>query len=160
MKRFLVLALALGALATVASVGAACGDSNSSHDGMMEPGNMMSQAAPAGSIEVKLLNWAVQPAQTSTKAGRVTFHVVHDMAHMHGGNEGGATHDLQVMKRKADGGLDLVGQVQGLAMGQSRDLTLDLAAGDYELSCNVVEEVDGKPVPHYARGMHVAFKVT
>lgn len=75
------------------------------------------------------------------------------------GDEGGRTHDLQVMKRKADGGLELVGQVQGLAMGQSKDLTLDLQAGDYELLCNLVEEVNGKAIAHYVKGMHVPFKV-
>ncbi len=100
------------------------------------------------------------PAQSEAKAGRVTFWAVHDMDHAHGGNEGGATHDLQVMRKGTGGNLELVGQVQGLTMGQAKALTLNLTPGDYELSCNVVEQIAGKMVSHYQQGMVTAFKVT
>ena len=171
MKRVLLLAAGVAALSIALAGAAACGGDSDTHSnaGMMGStaqattgntmGGMMSGAQPAGSIRVDLVNWAVEPAQASATAGSVTFWAVHDMAHQHTSDEGGATHDLQVMKKQADGTLALVGQVQGLAMGQAKGLTLDLTAGDYELSCNAVEQINGKAIPHYARGMHTAFKV-
>lgn len=124
-------------------------------------GNMSGMSSPPeGSIRVDLVNWAVQPAQASTQAGRVTFWAVHDMSHTHDNDEGGVTHDLQVMKKSADGSYDLVGQVQGLKMGEAKALTLNLQPGDYELSCNVVEVINGQTLAHYPKGMHTAFTVT
>ena len=116
-------------------------------------------AAPDGSITVQLTNWAVSPATASVAAGKVTFWAVHDMSHAHGIAEGGATHDLQVFRKLAGGGMELVGQVNGLKIGQAKALTLDLAAGEYELACNVVEEISGKQISHYAQGMHTPFTV-
>lgn len=85
---------------------------------------------------------------------------VHDMGHSHGSSEGGVTHDLQVMRKNADGSMEMAGQVQGLKMGEAKALTLNLPAGEYELSCNVVEQIDGKMIPHYVKGMVTPFKVT
>lgn len=158
----LLAGVAIAALAAIVSV--ACGGDNDDHgkddDHAMDGGGHMSGEAPAGSIEVLLVNWAVEPAQESAKAGKVTFWAVHEMGHSHSADEGGNVHDLQVMKKSADGGFELVGQVQGLRMGQAKALTLDLAPGDYELACNVVEEVNGNIIPHYTKGMRTPFKVT
>ncbi|MBA4181747.1 MAG: hypothetical protein C0506_14250 [Anaerolinea sp.] len=121
---------------------------------------MMGGDQPAGSIRVGLVNWAVEPAETSAKAGEVTFYAVHEMGHGHMADEGGVTHDLQVMRKTADGSFEMAGQVTGLKMGEAKALTLTMAAGDYELSCNVVEELKGKVIPHYAKGMRTPFKVT
>ena len=147
----------------VFSAAMACGGDSSSHDlsGMDHgAGGMMGAAAPAGSITVDLSNWAVTSAETSAKAGSVTFYAVHDMGHMHSAAEGGVTHDLQVMRKNSDGSLTMAGQVQGLTMGEAQALTLNLSPGEYELSCNVVEQVNGKMVSHYANGMHESFEVT
>jgi len=164
----LPVALAL-VLALAAFAAAACGGDDGhgsgsmmggSNGGMMGgSGGMMSGSQPEGSIRVDLVNWAVEPAQSEVKAGSVTFWALHDMGHQHMSDEGGVTHDLQVMKKNADGSLQLVGQVQGLTMGQAKALTLDLTPGDYELSCNVVEQIKGKTISHYQKGMHTAFKV-
>src|SRR5512144_1683043 len=134
---------AVAVLAIVLAFAVACGDEDGmGHGGMGNMGNMGAMnSGPEGSIRVDLLNWAVEPATSSTKAGEVTFWAVHDMAHMHSSSEGGVTHDLQVMKKNTDGTLDLVGQVQGLRMGEAKALTLTLAVGEYELSCNVVEMI-------------------
>jgi len=144
---------ALAVLTVLAA--SACGD-----DGHGSGMGSMTSAAPPGAITVQLVNWAVEPSSTTAKAGSVTFHAVHDMGHMHGTNEGGNLHDLQVARKNANGSLEVVGQVQGLKMGEAKDLTLDLAPGDYELQCNVVEEIGGKMVGHYPKGMHTPFKVT
>lgn len=165
MNRKLVLALTFPLVVlTILALSAACGDDDDAHGmgGMAgsNSGSMMGGSAPAGSIQVDLLNWAVQPAASSANAGEVTFYAVHDMAHAHMTDEGGVTHDLQVMRKKPDGSLEMIGQVQGLKMGEAKALTLNLAAGDYELSCNVVEQINGKVIAHYAKGMHTEFKVT
>lgn len=149
-----VATLAFVALALAAS---ACGGDN---PGKTDGGMASMQDAPEGAIRVDLVNWAVKPAQASIKAGEVTFWAVHTMEHMHGENEGGATHDLQVMKRGSDGALSLVGQVQGLRMGDAESLTLTLEPGEYELACNVVEKVGDQAIGHYAKGMHATFTVT
>lgn len=159
MHRFSLAAAAAAALAGVIALSAAAcgGDDGQDHTATM--GSMMAPA-PEGAIVVQLVNWGVEPSKTSAPAGKITFHAVHDMGHMHGMNEGGNIHDLQVSRRNADGTLELVGQVQGLRMGDAKDLTLDLPPGDYELQCNVVEEIGGKMVGHYTKGMHTPFKVT
>lgn len=69
-------------------------------------------------------------------------------------------HDLQVRRKAADGSFELVGEVKGLRMGDSRALTLTLTPGEYELACTVVEVVDGQAIGHYAKGMHTPFTVT
>jgi len=140
----------------------ACGH-DSGMGGMMGNGGMgrmMSGNQPAGSIRVDLANWRVEPAQSSARAGSVTFWAIHDMGYQHMSGGGGATHDLQVMKKNSDGSFEMAGQVQGLTMGEAKELTLDLTPGDYELSCNVVEQVNGKMISHYKQGMHTTFKVT
>jgi len=159
-RTFSGLLIALGLLA--AAVSASCGgdDGGEGHEtGALEsPGS--TGAAPEGAIRVSLLNWAVQPEQTSASAGEVTFWAVHDMQHSHGADEGGDVHDLQVLKKTAGGGTELVGQVQGLRMGEARALTVTLEPGEYELACTVVEVVNGEAVGHYSKGMRTAFTVT
>lgn len=160
-RKLLLLSLAAIVAVGFASVAVGCGGDDDSNGSMGEMGNMGAMSgAPKGSIRVDLVNWAVQPAQASTKAGKVTFWAVHDMGHMHGSDEGGVTHDLQVMKKLPDGTYDMVGQVQGLKMGEAKALSLTLRPGEYELSCNVVESINGTTIPHYAKGMHTAFTVT
>lgn len=159
MKRLLILVSLSMLLSITTLVAAACGggDEDTGMDGM---GGMAPGEAPAGSIQVKLSNWAVEPAQSTTRAGSVTFWAVHEMDHMENASEGGASHDLQVMKKKSDGSFELMGQVQGLKMGEAKALKVNLSAGDYELSCNVVEMINGQAIAHYPKGMVTQFKVT
>jgi uncharacterized cupredoxin-like copper-binding protein len=136
--------------------GGMMGDSGRSGD----MAGMMGGGGPPGSITVQLRNWSITAEQTSTKAGQVTFHAVHSMMDMHGHDEGGYVHELAVARKNADGTYDLLGKAGDILMGQSKDLTLDLAPGNYELQCNVTEEVNGKVVSHYIEGMHAPFTVT
>jgi len=106
---------------------------------------------PEGAIRVGLRNWAVEPAVSSVKAGKVTFWAVHEMEHAHGMGEGGNVHDLQVLRKAADGTWDLVGQVRNLAMGEAAALEVELVPGEYELAYTVVEEVGKQVISHYER---------
>ncbi|HSE44161.1 MAG TPA: hypothetical protein VLA89_02415 [Gemmatimonadales bacterium] len=156
----------LGLVAVVLIVAACGGDDGNGMGGMMGDngsggmGGMMGDSQPAGSIRVDLLNWEVRPSQGSAKSGEVTFWAVHEMGHQHMSEEGGVTHDLQVMRKRPDGSFDLVGQVQGLRMGEAKALTLELDPGEYELSCIVVEDINGTLVGHYPKGMVADFTVT
>ncbi len=47
-----------------------------------------------------------------------------------------------------------------MKMGDAKALTANLAPGDYELCCSVLEEIDGKAVGHYVKGTVTPFKVT
>jgi hypothetical protein len=148
-------------LPVLLSISAACGgDDADADDHMMDGGMMMAGDGPEGSIRVGLVNWAVEAEQPSARAGEITFWAVHDMQHAHGGGEGGNIHDLQVMRKTADGSFELVGQVKDLKMGDAKALTLTLAPGEYELACTVVEEVNGTAVGHYVKGMRTPFTVT
>ena len=166
MKRLVLSVGMVVALLAIVALASACGGDDDSHgmgggmNGNNSSGGMMNTNAPAGSIKVDLSNWSVGPAQSEAKAGSVTFWAVHDMGHDVMSDEAGVTHDLQVMKKNADGSFEMAGQVQGLKMGEAKALTLSLTPGEYELSCNVVEQIGGKTISHYQKGMRTAFTVT
>ncbi len=50
-----------------------------------------------------------------------------------------------VARKNAAGTFEVVGEAEDIGVGERKDLTLQLAKGDYELQCNIVEEVNGKP---------------
>ena len=143
--RFMAIT-ALGLLALAALVAAACGGGSSDEQ----------------VIEVRLLNWAVEPAVASAPAGNITFRAIHEQEdHAHGsGNEGGEVHELAVSRKNVDGSGELIGTTGEIAVGKQKDLKLKLAAGAYELQCNLVEMIDGKPIAHYPEGMHTPFTVS
>ncbi len=116
------------------------------------------EAASGGEITVELKNWEVAASRTSVPAGDVTFRVTHGETHTHG-SEGGALHNLAVFRR-TEGGFEPVGRTPNLAPGETATLALDLQPGEYELRCDVVEEVDGKVIQHYEQGMHTVLLVT
>ncbi len=122
-----------------------------------------SGAAPA-TIEVTLQEWAVVPASASVPAGSVTFSArnlgpadAHEMVVIKTDLEPGA------LPTQADGSIDeagagvtVMGEVEEVAVGSSKTVTVDLAAGKYVLLCNIV---DGDEI-HYKLGMRTAFEVT
>ena len=153
LKRIYGGALALVLAAAVLS--ASCGD-NSMGGGM--DGGMM-DAAPSGAILVRLSNWSIDSAKSSVQSGEVTFRAVHDMHDMHNNGEG-ITHELVVARKNKDGTFDVVGEAESIGVGEHKDLTLKLDKGEYELQCNIVEQVNGKAVSHYKNGMRAKFMVT
>lgn len=159
-RRTLLLFLGAALAASFAVMAVACGGDDGP-GGMDMGGGMTSNVPPKeGVIDVHLSNWTVEPAVASVKAGTITFRAIHDMGHMHG-DEGGEIHDLAVAQKLPDGSLKVLGQVKDLKMGDSKELTLDLAAGEYELQCNAVEDLGGgKVVAHYVKGMRTKFTVT
>lgn len=112
----------------------------------------MDDSSSSTKVDVVLNEMNVMAMPGEAKAGDVTFDVK---------NEGAANHNMVVIKTDkmaADLGqgaqaseVGKVGAVAELAAGQSKKLTLKLAAGHYVLICNVPG--------HYAAGMYQDFNV-
>ena len=113
-------------------------------------------------IRVELTNWNIAASRPEISAGSVTFVAVHpadDHAHGGGHDEPGQVHDLAVLKKLAGGSYELVGKTPEIRVGDSYRLELELAAGDYLLVCDIVEEIGGKVYDHTAEGMTLDFQV-
>lgn len=125
--------------------------------------------SPAGGTEttvtVTLQEWAVVPDADSAPAGTVTFEVT---------NDGPAdVHEFVILRTdlapdalpvdetgtvtEAGEGIEVVDEIEDIAVGDSPTLTVDLAAGSYVLLCNIYSEEENEA--HYAQGMRVAFTV-
>lgn len=141
-------------IAVLALVAGACGDD----DGGEETG-------AGGAIEVTLQEFAVLPSPDSAPAGEVTFNVtnigpedVHEFVVF-------AT-DLAPDKLPTapDGsvdetgeGVELIDEIEDIAVDATPTLTVTLDAGSYVLICNIVEEEGAETIVHYQQGMRVGF---
>ncbi len=115
-----------------------------------------------GEIEVRLTNFAINPTTHTAPAGEVVFRAIHvEEGHAsHGAGSLGAIHELVVARLLPDGTYEVVGRSPELAPGKDAEVRLKLAAGEYELQCNVVEKVGSTVTSHYIEGMHTAFTVS
>jgi uncharacterized cupredoxin-like copper-binding protein len=120
----------------------------------------------ATAIDVTLQEWAVVPSAESAPAGEVTFAVTND-----GPDD---IHEFVVLKTDLDPGelpvdehgavtedgegIEVVDEIEDIPVGESRELTVTLEAGNYVLLCNIYDE--GEDEAHYAMGMRTAFEVT
>lgn len=109
-------------------------------------------AAASPRVGVSLAEYTVTPAPTTAKAGKVTFTVR---------NAGKIGHEFVVL-RTAKPAADLlkgseadetgnVGEIGGIAPGQTKQLSLALKPGHYALICNLPG--------HYAAGQHADLTV-
>lgn len=123
--------------------------------------------APAGAVIAVTLNeFAVALDKDTVPAGKVTFRAT---------NEGpDDAHEMVIIRTDlapgalptaADGSvpedaIDLVDEIEEIAVGESDELTVDLKAGSYVLICNIVQtEADGTIESHYQKGMRRALTV-
>jgi len=153
-------AIWVAAAAVLCLVAAACGDD----DG----GTTAATGAATGgatTVEVTVQEFAVIPAASSAPAGDVTFNVT---------NEGpDDTHEFVVFKTDLapdalptaeDGsvdetgeGVELIDEIEDIAVGDTPTLTVSLDAGNYVFICNIVEKEGGETIAHYQQGMRVSF---
>lgn len=153
-----VLALAL--IAALGLVAAACGGGDD------EDGDVVGDGTPVSEVTVNLTNWAMEPSSSTLAAGMVKFTATHMEEHgAMDASEGGATHQLWVARlpqgAKA-GQSKFESQVVNLTdikPGESKTAEAELAPGTYELACLVVEQVGGKTVNHYEKGMYTQVTV-
>lgn len=153
-----LLVLSAISLITIALAAGCAGDD----EPQTEP---KANATPVAAIDVLLENWAIVPSSSALAAGTVTFTAIHEASHDAHGNAGGVTHQLLVARLDDDAkaGKSAFGSIvlnlSDIKTGETRVGTADLAAGRYELACLVVEEVDGKAVNHYEKGMYTTVVV-
>jgi uncharacterized cupredoxin-like copper-binding protein len=119
------------------------------------------------SADVSLREFSIAPSVATAPAGIVSFEVTND-----GPND---VHEFVVIRTDLvvdalptdddgavleDGeGMEVIDEIEDLAVGRSETLMLDLEPGTYVLTCNIVQEEDGTTEAHYAMGMRAAFTV-
>ena len=141
-----------GGVSTIIEVQAAAGSGTPAASGTATSTTRTSQAAGAvdtAGVAVTLNEYVVAPDPTTAKAGEITFSAHNASASM--------THELAVLRPKADGSFENLGEVEDLAPGASGDITLDLPAGNYVLACLIVPGEAGSTTDHYQQGMHTPF---
>lgn len=150
-----------GSLAAAALALGACGGGASPSTAATDP----PAAGGATTIDVTLQEFAVVPSADAAPAGDVTFKIT---------NQGpDDVHELVIIKTDlgasalptdADGavdesgaGMEVIDEVEDLAVGSAADLTVNLAAGKYVLLCNIFDETENEA--HYKMGMRIDFTV-
>ena len=127
--------------------------------------------APSGttSVSVGLQEFAIVPSVASVPAGTLKFVAknsgpddIHEMVVLRTDLDPAA---LPVDKDgKADeeaDGITSIGETGDVAVGETKEVSFDLAPGKYVLICNIVQtEPDGSIEAHYKVGMRTAFTVT
>jgi uncharacterized cupredoxin-like copper-binding protein len=129
-----------------------------------------SMAAAGTTVNVTLQEWAVLPDAESAPAGEVTFVVTND-----GPDD---VHEFVIIKTDVDPGdlptdatgavdeagvqfqsgeMEVIDEIEDLAVGDTQEVTVTLEAGNYVLICNVYSADEQEA--HYAEGMRVAFTV-
>lgn len=83
-------------------------------------------------------DYAFEPSELSVAAGEVTFAIR---------NDGAEEHEFEILQ-----GDRVIDEVEGLVPGLERDLTVDLAAGEYQFVCRLAD--------HFERGMYGTLTVT
>lgn len=165
MSRRLVKWLPVSLFVALAAFGlaAACGGDDDDDSPPAPSGPAVSQ------VTIKLKNWAVEPSAGLLAAGKVKFTATHvEEQGSHGSmgmNEGGATHQLYVARltkgmKSGQGkyGVPVVNLTE-IKPGETKVAEVELTPGVYEVACLVVEEVGGKKVDHYKKGMHTLITV-
>jgi uncharacterized cupredoxin-like copper-binding protein len=56
-------------------------------------------------------------------------------------------------------GVELIDEIEDIAVGDTPMLTVSLDAGNYVLICNIVEDEGDETIVHYQQGMRTAFTV-
>jgi uncharacterized cupredoxin-like copper-binding protein len=129
-----------------------------------------SMAAGGTTVNVTLQEWVVLPDAESAPAGEVTFVVTND-----GPDD---VHEFVIIKADVDPGdlptdatgavdetgvqfqsgeMEVIDEIEDLAVGDTQEVTVTLEAGNYVLICNVYSADEQEA--HYAEGMRVAFTV-
>lgn len=101
-------------------------------------------------VTVELREWAVVPASTTIKSGKVTFEAK---------NTGTINHELRV-KRLGGAAPTVVDVIPSFPAGQTKSKEFTLTPGRYELSCELADPgPGGQIINHYQNGMHIEITV-
>jgi hypothetical protein len=152
----------VAAAAVLLLIAAACG---SDDDGGSTAATGGGSTGEGNEVDVTVQEFAVLPAVDSAPAGDVTFNVTNT------GPED--VHEFVVFKTDLapdalptapDGsvdeegeGVELIDEIEDIAVGDSPSLTVSLDAGSYVLICNIVEDEEDETIVHYQQGMRTGF---
>ena len=122
--------------------------------------------AEGTTVAVKLQEWSVNPASASARAGSIKFQVTNDgPADVHEFvvlktdlDPGALPTDANGAVTEAGEGIEVIGEIEDVAVGATPELTVTLAAGKYVLLCNIYDETEKEA--HYKMGMRIGFTVT
>ncbi len=163
MKRRLLAGVSIGVLAI-----AGCASGAGGSGGASSPSAAGSSATSGGAgttVAVTLQEFAVLPAAASAPAGSVTFTVnntgpedVHEFVIIKTDLDPGALPVDATGAVTEDGaGMEVVDEIEDIAVGATQEVTATLAAGKYALICNIYDETEKEA--HYKLGMRTAFTV-
>lgn len=153
----------LGLLAALILAVVACGGGSATTP---SPTTVASPSSAATTVNVTLQEWAIGIEPGPAPAGTFTFAAT---------NKGPADlHEMVVIKTDlslttlpadANGvvdeegaGMEVIGEVEDVAVGATSEVTLTLEPGAYVLICNIYDET--KKEAHYKLGMRAPFTVT
>ena len=154
----------LAAVSVVALAIAACSAGQGSPSpAAASPG---SSGGDGTAIQVGLQEWAVVPGSDSVAAGSVTFQVtntgpddVHEFVVLKTDLDAGALPvDENGAVTEEGEGIEVVDEIEDVAVGDTPVLTVTLAAGKYVLLCNIYDETEKEA--HYKMGMRIGFTAT
>ena len=103
-------------------------------------------------VTVDLTEFRMAPDAKTVAAGPTKF-VARNVSKMY-------VHELAVLRVKADGTFENMGEVEDIEPGKSGEVVLDLPKGRYVLACLIVPGQAGSPVDHFQQGMRVDLEVT
>jgi uncharacterized cupredoxin-like copper-binding protein len=119
-----------------------------------------------GTVNVTLQEFSVGTDPTTTEAGEVVFEATNE-----GPND---VHEFVVFRTdlgaadlptdengavdETGEGIELIGEIEDVAVGETKSVTLDLEAGNYVLICNIWDEEEQES--HYQEGMRTTFTVS
>jgi len=159
-------------LVVVASLLVACGGATAS------PGTGQATSAPAtsngapgtpaaaGAVNVTLQEFAILPDVANVPTGDVTFSITntgpadeHEFVVIRTDLAAGElpTDENGVVDEEGEG-IEVVDEVEAIAVGDTQELTVPLDPGAYALICNIFDEAESEA--HYTFGMFTAFEVT
>jgi hypothetical protein len=150
------------ALAIVALAMSACATSQASPSGVPSA----TAAGGGSSIHVTLQEWAVVAAPTSVAAGEVTFRVkntgpedIHEFVVLKTDLDPAALPtDARGAVTETGAGIEVIDEIEDMAVGDAQDLAVTLETGKYVLLCNIYDETEKEA--HYKMGMRTPFDVT
>jgi uncharacterized cupredoxin-like copper-binding protein len=119
-----------------------------------------------GTVEVTLQEFSIATDPATVDAGEVVFEAT---------NEGpDDVHEFVVFRTDLDPtalptdengavvetgeGIELIGEIEDIPVGETQSVTLDLEAGNYVLICNIFDEDEQEA--HYQEGMRTTFTVS
>jgi uncharacterized cupredoxin-like copper-binding protein len=96
-------------------------------------------ATGSGDVAVKAGDTTCEVAKTSFDPGKISFDVQ---------NDGKDVTEVYVYAKGSDGAFDkVVGEVENIAPGTSRDFVVSVSGGDYEVACKPGQKGDGIRTP-------------